>query len=62
MDARGLTDLGRAFLQVLGDLTDADASGGPRPLFDLAHLNPIAASCWVTRFPEHLFPSYPRRS
>lgn len=41
-DDRGVTDLGRAFLQTLADL--ATESGGPRPVFDLAHLNPKAAS------------------
>jgi len=39
-DGRGLTDLGRAFLQTLHDL---GADAGPRPIFDLAHLNPTAA-------------------
>ncbi|MCA1685390.1 MAG: membrane dipeptidase, partial [Planctomycetia bacterium] len=41
-DDRGLTDLGRAFLDVLSAL-GPDPSG-PRPLLDLAHLNPAAAS------------------
>jgi membrane dipeptidase len=41
-DERGLTDLGRAFLQTLADLS-ADHEG-PRPMLDLAHLNPTAAS------------------
>jgi membrane dipeptidase len=41
-DDRGLTDLGRSFLDVLSGL-GAD-SDGPRPLFDLAHLNPQSAS------------------
>jgi membrane dipeptidase len=40
-DDRGLTDLGRAFLQAVADLGD---SRGPRPLLDLAHLNPKAAA------------------
>ena len=39
-DDRGLTDLGRAFL---GRLHDLGADAGPRPIFDLAHLNPPAA-------------------
>jgi membrane dipeptidase len=41
-DDRGLTDLGRAFLQALDDV--AATAGGPRPLLDLAHLNPRCAS------------------
>ena len=40
-DDRGLTDLGRAFLQTLHELGSL-GSGGPRPIFDLAHLNPTA--------------------
>ena len=39
-DERGLTDLGRSFLQALLELSHA----GARPLFDLAHLNPAAAA------------------
>jgi membrane dipeptidase len=39
-DNRGLTDLGRAFLQTLADL----GGDGPRPLLDLAHMNPTAAA------------------
>jgi membrane dipeptidase len=39
-DDRGLTDLGRAFLDALADL----AGDGPRPLLDLAHLNPGSAA------------------
>jgi membrane dipeptidase len=39
-DDRGLTDLGRAFLQTLDDLEPI----GPRPLLDLAHLGPKAAA------------------
>ncbi len=39
-DDRGLTDLGRAFLQTLVDLGPV----GPRPLLDLAHLGPKAAA------------------
>lgn len=41
-DDRGLTDLGRAFLSVLAEI--APREGGPRPVFDLAHLNPTTAS------------------
>jgi membrane dipeptidase len=40
-DDRGLTDLGRASLASLFDL-GAEAEG-PRPMFDLAHLNPRSA-------------------
>jgi membrane dipeptidase len=43
-DDRGLTDLGRAFLQTLFDLSRSPSPGGPRPLFDLAHFNPRAAA------------------
>lgn len=39
-DDRGLTDLGRDFLRVLDALAPPDA--GPRPMIDLAHLNPRA--------------------
>jgi membrane dipeptidase len=39
-DDRGLTDLGRSFLQTLVDLE----RDGPRPLLDLAHLSPKAAA------------------
>jgi membrane dipeptidase len=42
-DDRGLTDLGRAFLETLADLRSDDGDG-PRPLLDLAHLNPKAAA------------------
>ncbi len=41
-DDRGLTDLGRGFLDAL--LALAPEGPGPRPLLDLAHLNPSAAS------------------
>ena len=41
-DDRGLTDLGRAFLSSLAALGREGA--GPRPAFDLAHLNSWAAS------------------
>lgn len=36
-DDRGLTDLGRAFLGAVADLA---VDNGPRPLIDLAHMNP----------------------
>ena len=41
-DDRGLTDLGRGFLEAL--LALSPEGNGPRPLYDLAHLNPSAAS------------------
>ncbi len=41
-DDRGLTDLGRAFLASLAEL--GNHPDQPRPLVDLAHLNPQAAS------------------
>jgi membrane dipeptidase len=37
-DDRGLTDLGRAFLSRLAEVTSGGP--GPRPIVDLAHLNP----------------------
>jgi len=42
-DDRGLTDLGLAFLATLFDASP-EGSQGPRPLFDLAHLNPTASA------------------
>lgn len=41
-DDRGLTDLGRAFLERVASL--ANSSSGPRPILDLAHLNPRSCS------------------
>jgi membrane dipeptidase len=41
-DERGLTDLGRAFLDAIAAM--APETKGPRPLLDLAHLNPSAMS------------------
>jgi membrane dipeptidase len=41
-DERGLTELGRSFLQSLADL--GSQSSGPRPILDLAHLNPRSMS------------------
>ncbi|MDR3622539.1 MAG: membrane dipeptidase [Paludisphaera borealis] len=38
-DARGLSDLGRAFLERLLDLAPPAGKPGPRPLLDLAHMN-----------------------
>jgi membrane dipeptidase len=40
-DDRGLTELGRAFLESLLELA---APNGPRPALDLAHLSPLAMS------------------
>jgi len=56
-DDRGLTELGLAFLATLADL--GAESGGPRPLFDLAHLNPGAAADVLTWFEAE--PSRPAR-
>jgi membrane dipeptidase len=47
-DDRGLLDLGRAFLDVVLGLS----TGGPRPILDLAHLNPSAASDVLAWFEE----------
>ena len=58
-DDRGLTDLGRAFLQVLDDVSSA--SSGPRPLLDLAHLNPATAAdvlAWFEADARRLIPVY----
>jgi len=52
-DDRGLTDLGRSFLGAIFDL--APAGDGPRPILDLAHLNPSAASdalAWFEADPD----------
>jgi membrane dipeptidase len=57
-DDRGLTDLGRRFLDVLDGL--ASATSGPRPLIDLAHMNPSTMSDVLTWFESD--PSRPRRS
>jgi membrane dipeptidase len=54
-DDRGLTDLGRAFLQTLADL--GSPSDGPRPVLDLAHLNPRSMSdviAWFEADPSRL--------
>jgi membrane dipeptidase len=61
-DDRGWTDLGRAFLQALADLAPTPA--GPRPVLDLAHLNPHAMSealAWYeadASRPDRLVPAY----
>ncbi|MFO0907302.1 MAG: membrane dipeptidase [Isosphaeraceae bacterium] len=49
-DDRGLLDLGRDFLSTLLDLAPAPAHEGPRPILDLAHLNPTAMSDVLTWF------------
>jgi membrane dipeptidase len=52
-DTRGLTDLGRAFLETLTAL--APGTDGPRPIVDLAHLNPRSASdvlAWFEADPD----------
>ena len=41
-DERGLSDLGRAFLETLAAV--APDGPGPRPIIDLAHSNPSATS------------------
>ncbi|HEV3165479.1 MAG TPA: membrane dipeptidase [Isosphaeraceae bacterium] len=46
-DDRGLSDLGRAFLETL-----ASVANGPRPLLDLAHLNPTTAADVLSWFEE----------
>lgn len=50
-DDRGLLDLGRRFLETLADLS----ATGPRPIVDLAHLNPRASAdvlAWFESDPE----------
>lgn len=60
-DARGLTELGRRFLDRLFDLS---APNGPKPAFDLAHLHPLAvgdALAWFEADPlraERVVPIY----
>jgi membrane dipeptidase len=52
-DDRRLEDLGRQFLEVLGRVAADDS--GPRPLIDLAHLNPPTmadALAWFETHPE----------
>lgn len=46
-DDRGLTDLGRDFLRVLSELRPEH---GPRPIVDLAHLNPRAMADMLAWF------------
>ncbi len=56
-DSRGLTELGRGFLEALLALSPEE--NGPRPLFDLANLNPSAASDALSWFEAE--PSRARR-
>jgi membrane dipeptidase len=61
-DDRGLLDLGRRFLERLAEIADPDR--GPRPIVDLAHLNPTAAAdvlSWLESDPartRRLIPVY----
>jgi membrane dipeptidase len=43
-DARGLSDLGRAFLERLLGLAPPAGKPGPRPLLDLAHMNAVTGA------------------
>jgi len=56
-DERGLLDLGRRFLDRLAGLADPDR--GPRPVVDLAHLNPTATAGVLDWFESD--PDRPRR-
>jgi membrane dipeptidase len=61
-DDRGLLDLGRRFLEKLAELSRS--RGGPRPIIDLAHLNPRTMADVLTWFEadsvrvEELIPVY----
>jgi membrane dipeptidase len=61
-DDRGLLDLGRQFLDRLASLSNPER--GPRPILDLAHLNPSSMSeilAWFEADPDHrrrLIPAY----
>lgn len=61
-DDRGLTDLGRAFLNAVGSFCTGGSA--PRPMLDLAHSNPVAASEILDWFeaddsrPERVIPVY----
>ena len=61
-DDRGLTDLGRAFLEALADIGSVPEA--PRPILDLAHLNPRSISEVLDWFeadearPGRLLPAY----
>ena len=63
-DDRGLTDLGRAFLDALLAAVPADSPRSPRALLDLAHLNPATSGdvlAWYEADParaERLIPIY----
>ncbi len=63
-DDRGLTDMGRSFVEVLAGLANASGPSGSRPILDLAHLNPAAMSDILAWFEadagraERLLPVY----
>ncbi|WZO98945.1 membrane dipeptidase [Isosphaeraceae bacterium EP7] len=55
-DDRGLLDLGRDFLATLLSLAPPANEPGPRPILDLAHLNPLSCSQvldWYESDPTH---------
>ncbi len=54
-DDRGLTDLGRRFLETLGEL--ASSLNGPKLLIDLAHLNPRACGDVLRWFESGIEPT-----
>ena len=58
-DDRGLTELGRGFLEVLTGKVPQPV--GPRPIFDLAHMNPATMAdvlSWLESHPSRLLPVY----
>jgi membrane dipeptidase len=59
-DERGLTDLGRHFLEAVDTLALADSE--PRPLLDLAHMNPVTmadALAWYESEPSRAVRALP---
>lgn len=59
-DGRGLTDLGRRFLDTLDSL--APRASGPRPILDLAHMNPATmadALAWFEAEPSRALRAIP---